>query len=203
MSGRTAPAEHSIKPIIAKRWSGRAIDPRPVDRALVLSMLEAARWAPSCFADEPWRFMLWDKERNADSWDAAMNTLVPANQQWARNAPILILVLADSQFSRNDKPNRWGQYDTGAATENLHLQGVANGLVVHQMGGFDADAVQLAFGIPDRFTAMSMIAVGHPGNVDDLDEGYRDGETATRARRPLSELVFEGAWDQPLIKTDE
>ncbi len=198
MSARPAPADHAINPIIADRWSARAIDPRPVDRALILSMLEAARWAPSCFGDEPWRFLLWDRERQPERWELAMNTLVSGNQQWARNAPILILVLADSQFTRNEKPNRWGQYDAGAAAENLHLQGVANGLVVHQMGGFDANGIQRAFGIPDRFSAMSMIAVGHPGVVDGSAQDRKDQDSAPRTRQPLSERVFEGAWNEPM-----
>ncbi|MEM6936038.1 MAG: nitroreductase family protein [Pseudomonadota bacterium] len=200
MSGRPAPADHPIESIISERWSGRAIDSRPVDRATVLSMLEAARWAPSCFGDEPWRFLLWDRERQPEGWEAALNTLADKNQQWARQAPVLILVMADSEFSRNGKPNRWAQYDTGAAAENLHLQGVAAGLVVHQMGGFDADAAHLAFGIPDRYVPMSMVAVGHPGELSDLDEDFQGGETGPRQRRPLSELVFEGAWDNPLLE---
>lgn len=198
MSGRPAATDHPIKKLIAQRWSGRAIDPKPVKRSVVLSMLEAARWAPSCFGDQPWRFVVWDRHQQPDAWESAMSTLAEANQRWARQAPILILVLADSLFSRNDKPNRWGQYDAGAAAENLHLQGVAEGLVVHQMGGFDADATHLAFGIPDRYVPMSMIAVGYPGDVANLDQGYQEGETAARERRTLSELVFEGSWDQPL-----
>ncbi len=198
MSGRSAPTDHPIDSIIAQRWSARAIDPRPLERRLLLSMLEAARWAPSCFGDEPWRFLVWDRERQPGPWETAMGTLVEANQQWARNAPVLLLVMADSQFSRNHKPNRWGQYDTGAAAENLHLQGVAHGLVVHQMGGFDAEAARQAFQVPVRFELMSMIAVGHPAPPNSLDEATAKAENSPRQRRPLAEFAFEGAWDLPL-----
>lgn len=194
MSGRTAPARHDIAPMIAERWSARAISDQMVESKLVLQMLEAARWAPSCFGDEPWRFIVWDRYRDAQSWESAASILAEKNQLWARSAPVLILSLADSEFERNGKPNRWGQYDTGAATENLHLQGVAMGLVVHQMGGFDVDAARKQFAIPERFTPMAMIAVGYPGDLEDLDESFRDGETAPRQRRPLTELAYQDRW---------
>ncbi len=199
MSGRPAITDHPVHPIIAERWSARAIDPdRPVEREKVLSMLEAARWAPSCFGDQPWRYLVWDRFEDSEAWEQAAANLAEGNQAWARPSPILILAVAATTFSRNGKPNRWGQYDTGAATENLHLQGVKLGLVVHQMGGFDPDAARSLFGIPDDFEPMAMIAVGYPGQVADLPEGYQDSESAPRQRKPLAELAFRGSWDTPL-----
>ena len=194
-AGRKADAQYPIASIVAQRWSARAIDrDTNVPRDVLLQLLEAARWAPSCFGEEPWRFMVWDRARNHDAWQAALTCLADKNQQWARNAPVLLLSLASQQFSRNGKPNRWSQYDTGAATENLHLQGVEAGLVVHQMGGFDADAVMQRFAIPDSLTPMAMIAVGYPAPVEVLPEAFRDGETAARSRSPLSELICEDQW---------
>ncbi|MEM9301357.1 MAG: nitroreductase family protein, partial [Pseudomonadota bacterium] len=185
-AGRPAPTELPIHPVIRGRWSGRAMDAaKPVERETVLTLLEAARWAPSCFGDEPWRYIVWDRNEDPEGWEAAASILAPKNQEWARSAPILLAVLANSQFSRNGKPNRWGEYDTGAATENLHLQGVELGLVVHQMGGFDGAAVSEQFGVPEHFTPMAMVAIGYPGPIEDLGEDFQSGETGERERRPL------------------
>ncbi len=195
MAAKPAPTTHEIAQIISNRWSARAIDPdRAVEPSTLMSLFEAARWAPSCFGDEPWRYVYWDRNQDPDGWEQAASILAEKNQRWARKAPVLILACAAKQFSRNGKANRWGQYDTGAATENLHLQGVELGLVVHQMGGFNGYLAQQKFSVPDQFIPMAMIAVGYPGTLDDLDEGFRQGETTERRRRPLDELVFAGSW---------
>lgn len=198
-SGKPAPTQYEITPVIANRWSGRAIDPdTPVAREHLLQMLEAARWAPSCYGAEPWRFLVWDRNRNPQGWERACECLAQGNQAWARNAPVLMVAVADSRFAHNDKPNRWGEYDTGAASVSLHIQGVELGLVVHQMGGFSKDQLAEAFDIPERYTPMAMIAVGHPGDPGSLSDDQRKNELGERRRRPLGEIAFEGSWENPL-----
>ncbi|MGH8671807.1 MAG: nitroreductase family protein, partial [Burkholderiales bacterium] len=120
--------------------------------------------------------------------------LVEGNRIWAKNAPMLMLSLADTVFRSNEKPNRWAQHDTGAASENMFLQSVALGLMLHQMGGFDATAIQKAFAIPERYTPMAMIAVGYQAVPEILDETLRQKELAPRTRQPLEECFFEGSW---------
>ena len=105
--------------------------------------------------------------------------------------------VADSRFSRNGKPNRWGQYDTGAASENLCLQATALNLVAHQMGGFDRARLAERFEIPERFTPMAMIAVGHPADPSTLPEDRQEDERARRSRRPLEDIAFHGHWGAP------
>ena len=187
-----------IHDLLARRWSGRAFDrDRPVSRESLEALLEAARWAPSCYGDEPWRFIVWDRFRDETAWQQAFECLGEWNQKWARTAPVLLLSAADSVFTKNDKPNRWGQHDTGAAGENLCLQAVALGLMAHPMGGFDADKARRVFGIPERFTPMAMIAVGHPAPAATLEGEYYDAEIAARGRTPLGTRCFEGGWDIP------
>lgn len=187
-----------IHELIARRWSARAIDPdRRVARDHLIVMLEAARWAPSCGGDEPWRYLAWDRFENESGWQRAWDCLSPGNQYWVRHAPVILASFADAEF-RNGKPNRWGQHDTGAASENLCLQGVALGLVVHQMGGFDKAKLADAFDVPERFTPMAMIAVGHPGDPAVLSEKHQSAEAAPRERQPFGELFFDGAWGKPL-----
>lgn len=191
----------AIHDLIARRWSGRAFDAgKAVRREQIVSLLEAARWAPSCFGDEPWRFIVWDKNSDAASWQKAFECLGEFNQQWVINAPVLLLAAASSVFHKNDKPNRWGQYDTGAAAENLCLQAVALGLMAHQMGGFDTGKVRDAFNIPLQYECMAMIAVGHPASPDSLQGDLRERELAGRMRGPLEERFFEGDWGIP-VKT--
>jgi nitroreductase len=189
----------AIDPLIAARWSPRAYDAsKPVTQTQIIALLEAARWAPSCFGDQPWRFIVWDKNTDPSAWQQALECLVPGNQAWAKEAPVLILVCADTLFGHNQTPNRWAQYDTGAATENLCLQATSMGLAAHQMGGFNADKTREAFGIPAQYTPMAMLSVGFEGDANNLPDDLKARELAERKRKPLGELFFNGVWAKPI-----
>jgi len=187
-----------IHDLMARRWSPRAYDPkRPVTREQIAVLLEAARWAPSCNGDEPWRYLIWDRTRDREGWQKAFDCLSDNNRKWVKNVPLLLLSCAGSIFQHSGKPNRWTQHDTGAASVSMALQAVALGLVVHQMGGFDMEKARAAFAIPAEYTPMAMIAVGYqagPETIDDPD--VRKKELAPRARKPLGERFFEGGWGQ-------
>lgn len=188
-----------INDIASKRWSCRAFDPeKPVKRQSIKSLCEAGRWAPSCFGDEPWRFLVFDKNNDKALWEKAFNSLDPWNQGWAKNAPVLLAVFADDKFRKTGKPNRWGQFDAGAACMNIYLQAVDIGLMSHPMGGFDADKLKKDFDVPDNFDAMAMIAVGYQAEPDSLDEEYYDSEVAERFRRPIGTTFFDGEWEKPI-----
>lgn len=188
-----------INDVIANRWSGRAYDPaKLVSREQLIALLEAARWAPSCYGDQPWRFIVWDKNSDAASWQRAFDCLAPGNQAWVQHAPVLLVTVADSLFNHNGQPNRWGQYDTGAAAENICLQAEALGLMAHQMGGFDADKTRATFGIPLQFTPMAMMAIGYPADPATFSPEVAERETAPRKRKELGELFFEGVWARPV-----
>ncbi len=188
-----------IAEIIANRWSGRAYDANQiVSRQQLIALLEAARWAPSCYGDQPWRFIVWDKNADNSAWQQALNCIVPNNQSWAKDAQVLMLVCANSVFDHNGKPNRWAQYDTGAAAENVCLQAEHMGLMAHQMGGFDADLAREKFRIPVEFTLMAMLSVGFPADIETVTGEALERETAPRKRKPLSELFFDGNWAKPV-----
>ena len=196
---KPAITEVAIDNTIAARWSGRAYDAaKAVSHEQIIAMLEAARWAPSCFGDQPWRFVVWNKSANAQAWQQAFDCIVPGNQAWVKDAPVLVLVCADTLFGHNQQPNRWAQYDTGAAAENLCLQASALGLMAHQMGGFDANLAREKFNIPAQYTPMAMVSVGHPADVATLSGDALARETAARTRKPLSELFFDGNWGEPV-----
>ncbi len=190
----------SIHEIIANRWSPVGFDAnKPVTHEQVMSMLEAARWAPSCYGDQPWRFIVSDKNTNEKAWQTAFDCIVPGNQKWAENAPVLILICADTRFSHNDKPNRWAAYDAGAAAVSLCLQATSLGLFTHQMGGFDGDKAREVFNIPEHVELMSMLAVGHIVDAGALPDELKQRQLNVRSRHPLGELFFDGIWNQPII----
>ncbi|MDX8398549.1 MAG: nitroreductase family protein [Mariprofundaceae bacterium] len=192
-------ASINVHNLIAQRWSPRAFDAeKSVEQEKLLSVLEAARWAPSCFGDEPWRFVVTNRFEDEQAWQQMLSLLAPKNQQWAQHAPVLMLACADSVFRANGKPNRWAEYDTGQASISLCLQATALGLVTHQMGGFDADKARDVLKIPEQFTAMAAIALGYQGDIGRLDEGFQSIEVAARERQPMSKNFFLGAWDKSI-----
>jgi nitroreductase len=192
---KVAPVTYPIDKVMARRWSPRAFDNRPVEREKIMTLLEAARWAPSCFNEQPWRFLVFD-ESNPESLERARACLVEGNA-WALKAPVLMISVARDNFSRGEKPNRTAQHDVGLATENLLLQAVEEGLAAHGMAGFHVERAREEFNIPDDFTVLAMIAIGYPytGSLDALDEKLRASELAPRQRKPIGEIAFAGAWD--------
>jgi len=200
MHTKAASTSVKIHDIIANRWSPRAIDAdKPVSRDALLALLEAARWAPSCFNDQPWRFIVCDKNTDVASWQSAFATLAEKNQLWAKNAPVLILAVAMANFNHNGKPNRWGMYDTGAASASLCLQATALGLVVHQMGGYDAEQARMAFNLPADCTPMGMMAIGFQAEADILAEDFKAAELAERSRNSLDGQFFAGTWGKGIV----
>ena len=190
----------AIDPTIAERWSGRAYDEsKPIAHEKVLALLEAARWAPSCMGDQPWRILVWNKALDQKSWQQAFDCLVEGNQSWVKDAPFLCLICADTLFTKNDQPNRWAEYDTGAAALNLCLQASSMGLSAHQLGGFSVNKARATFGIPEQYTLMAMISVGYLKDIDEVAGDLLARETAPRSRREMGALFFDGAWDKPIV----
>lgn len=157
----------------------------------LMQLFEAARWAPSSFNNQPWRIIY--ARRDSAHWDRLFNLLEPVNQQWAKQAAVLLLFASKQTFDYNGKPSITHTYDTGAAWENLALQGALLGLVVHGMQGFDYDRAKTELGVPDGFTIEAMAAIGRPGNKEDLPEKLRERETPND-RKKLSEIIFEGTF---------
>jgi nitroreductase len=190
----------AIAPTIAERWSGRAYDAsKPITQEQTLALLEAARWAPSCMGDQPWRILVWNKGVDAKAWQQAFDCLAEGNQSWVKDAPFLCLICANTLLTKNGQPNRWAEYDTGAAALNLSLQASSMGLSAHQLGGFSVDKARATFNIPEQFTLMAMISVGYLLDIERVTGDLLARETAPRSRRDLGALFFDGAWDKPII----
>lgn len=195
MIQKPADTAQPIDKNIAERWSGRAYDPTVmVTQEEITALCEAARWAPSCFGDEPWRYLVCDKNTDSIAWEKLLAALVPGNQEWAKNAPVLILATSIPNFSQNDKPNRWSGYDTGAASISICIQATSMGLMSHQMGGFDDKKIRESFGISDDIHMWSVIAIGHQAALDNLTEEQLERELSPRQRRPLEKAFFMNKW---------
>ncbi|ALG68203.1 nitroreductase family protein [Beggiatoa leptomitoformis] len=200
MKAKHAVTVSPVHDLIATRWSPRAYDAnKPVSREQILSLLEAARWSPSCFGDEPWRFIVCDKTSNPSAWEQAFSCLAEGNQTWVKNVPVILLAMASDTFKHNGQTNRWAQYDTGAASENLCLQAVALGLMAHQMGGFDPTKAKTVFDIPEGITCMAMIAVGYQAAEETLTNDLKEREAAPRQRIALEKQFFDGVWGKGII----
>jgi nitroreductase len=199
MQQKTATTSVPINELIARRWSPRAFDPtKPVSHDDLLALLEAARWAASCYNDQPWRYIVCNKTTDEAAWQRALEVMVEKNQQWAKNAPVLMLSVAMHDFNHNGKPNRWAMYDTGAASANLCLQATALGLIVHQMGGFDAEKARSVFNLPENCQPMAMMAVGYQTEADSLDEDFKPMELSGRSRVELKDRFYAGRWGEAI-----
>lgn len=161
----------------------------PVDREALLTLLEAARWAPSSGNGQPWRFVYG--LRGTPAFEVFLATLVPGNREWAHRAGALVL-LATRTVREDGKPAATAAFDAGATWMSFALQGTISGLVVHAMAGFDEEAARAAAGLPPHVEPQAMIAVGHPGRVEDLPERLRPREQPND-RLPLEAIAFEGA----------
>jgi nitroreductase len=197
MSAKSAPTDASVDAMLSGRWSPRAFSDKPVDRELIASLLEAARWAPSSYNMQPWRFIVWDRHADEASFDKAFATLVPFNQGWNAPVPVLIGVFANTLTPKGET-NRTAAYDAGAAAMSLVLQAHAMGMAAHQMSGFDPDKLREAFGIPQDVQVLTLISIGFKGDPAQLDDVLREREMAPRSRLPASAIAYAGEWGQPV-----
>jgi nitroreductase len=195
---KPAPVNYPVHDLIANRWSPRAFDPqRPVGSAELCQLLEAARWSASCSNEQPWQFIV-TTHSDPSSYAKLLECLVPANAVWAKNAPVLLLVLARTTFKRNDSSNDWALYDAGQAAASLVIQATALGLVAHQMAGFDATLAISHFQIPSTIRPLAVIALGYGADPSTLPTPeLQQRETAPRTRIDLTEFTFGGNWGEP------
>jgi nitroreductase len=188
---KTAPTDLPILDVVKNRWSPYAFAETPVPRETLLTILEATRWSASSFNEQPWRFIIGERGQG-QAFEKLLETLIPQNAAWAKNAPVLMLGVAKKTFSHNGSPNRVAFYDLGQAVGTLTMQATALGLFLHQMGGFDADKARTLFAIPDDYEIGAVIALGSLGAPESLEnDGLRARHNnPERVRKPLTELLF-------------
>lgn len=188
---RTAPTEHPVLDVLAGRWSPRAYDAQnSIDEAKLSTALEAARWSPSANNSQPWRFIV--ARRGTALHAQVVDALVGFNQTWARNAAVLVVAVAETATADGTAISH-AQYDLGQAVAHFSVQAHHDGLVVHQMSGFDPEAVREFADLEERFVPTTVFAVGEFGDVSTLPEVLQEREVAPRVRRPIDETVILSA----------
>lgn len=184
--------DHDVAPQFPARWSPRSFTDRSLSQAEVMSLLEAARWAPSASNIQPWR-LIWALRGEA-AFDDIGNTLTGVNPVWASKAAVLIAVASKDTFPNRDNvevPNRTAGFDSGAAWMSLALQARAMGLYSHAMGGFDKDKLSATIALPDGHSLHCVVAVGELGKADALPTDLQLREKPS-GRKPVAEIAMHG-----------
>jgi nitroreductase len=189
---REPQAQYPVDELFLDRWSPRALSGEGVTDEELMTLFEAARWAPSSYNNQPWRILY--ARRETEQWPVFFNLLVEGNQAWAKDAAALLLFVSKETFDFNGKPYPTHSFDTGAAWENLALQATMLGLATHGMQGFDYERARTELNIPEGFRVEAMIAVGRHGDPAQLSESLRERE-APSGRKSLSEITCEGAFN--------
>ncbi|MBI2148013.1 nitroreductase family protein [Candidatus Woesearchaeota archaeon] len=183
--------DHPINTLILNRWSPRSMTGEELEDKELMSLFEAARWAPSSYNNQPWRFLY--AKRNTKQWSIFLDLLVEGNRVWAQNAAVLVVVASKKTFDHNNGQSKTHSFDAGAAWENLALEGTSRGLVVHGMEGFDSKKARMSLKIPENYDVEAMIAIGIKGPKESLPESYQKAERPNQ-RKPLKDIVMEGVF---------
>ena len=186
-------ADHPIEPLILSRWSPRAFDASRMPLGDLLTILEGGRWAPSAFNIQPWRFLY--ARREDKHWPAFLSLLNPENQQWARQASVLIFLVSDTVMPADgDRPetvSHYNSFDAGAAWMQVALQATALGYAAHAMAGLDFNQASNVLHLPNRFRLEIGITIGRATTASVLSDDLRAREKPSN-RIPLSRIAFSG-----------
>jgi nitroreductase len=193
---KEAITRYPIHSLLKRRWSPRAFAETPVEKEKLQSIFEAARWSPSSGNEQPWKYIVGIKPD--ETWQKIFNSLEDGNKAWNIHVPILVISIGRMVRSRNLEPYFHFQYDTGQSVAHLSIEVMNQGLFIHQMAGFDPEKIIEEFNIPPDHQPLTAIAIGYPGNIEDLPEFQRKRELSARTRKDFSEFVFSGTFGNEL-----
>jgi len=186
---------HSVHPLFVERWSPRAFTGEPLANETLFGFFEAARWAPSAYNSQPWRFLY--AKNDSEHWPQFVGLLSEFNRAWAQNASALVILLSKTHFVPPGKteaiPATTHAFDAGAAWANLALQASLDGWSTHAVGGYDKDKAREVLGIPADYALEAAIVIGKRGDKTLLPPNLQEREQPS-PRRPLAELVAEGGF---------
>lgn len=189
----TRESSFPIDDAILARWSPRAFDRRAITQAQLMHLFEAARWAPSCYNSQPWRFIY--AVREGSDWEKLLSILDPFNRDWAQHAGALVVVAAKRTMTT--KPGQSSvlspsyAFDAGAACSMLALEATRQGLHTHVMAGISCERAVHLLRVPDDCEVLVAIAIGGIGDPASLPDGLRARELPS-GRQGLEQIAFEG-----------
>lgn len=180
-----------VQPLIYTRWSPRSMTGEEMSDEELFPLFEAARWAPSSFNSQPWRFLY--AKRNTPEWDLFFNLLIDFNKEWVKNGAVILCVVSRDTFEHNGKPTVTHSYDTGAAWMALAIEGASRGYVVHGMSGFDFQRAKKELQVPDGYTVEAMAAIGKIAPKEKLPKEMQEKE-APSLRKEIREFALMGGF---------
>jgi nitroreductase len=185
---KIVPTQYEIHPLLLQRWSARSFAKKTIQIETLHHLFEAASWAASSMNEQPWRFVFGSKD--SELFSLMYSTLAGGNQVWAKDAQVLIAVIANTHFS-DGSMNLHAWHDVGAASTYLLLQAAELGILGHQMGGFKRDIAESLLNIPNHCSIVSIIALGYPDSHEVLPEPFQSREITPRTRKPIHTFVFD------------
>jgi len=192
---KLADTDYPIHELLQKRWSPRAFSEKLIDTELLNQLFEAARWAPSSYNEQPWRFIVARKD-NEEAYDQLASVMNDFNQSWAMDAPVLVLALTKTTFDLDGRDNPHAGHDLGQAIAHLTFEATKNDLYVHQMAGILPEKARELYNISDDYNPMTMFAIGYKGQPESLNDKMKKQETSPRIRKDLDEIVFDAEWEE-------
>jgi nitroreductase len=178
--------EYDVDPLFVNRWSPRSMTGGSLEEREFLPLFEAARWAPSSRNEQPWRFLY--ATRDGEDWETFLSLPYEKNRQWASDAAVLVVVCSKTTFEYDGSPNGTHAFDTGAAWQNLALEGTRRGLAVHAMAGFDDEKAVRTLNVPDEYAVHAMVAIGVHAPAEASESEHPND------RKPLERIVGEGGF---------
>lgn len=195
-SVKKATPEYPIQRIIADRWSPYGFADRPVSETDLSSLFEAARWSASSYNEQPWTYFVATKKDHSE-FQRLLSCLVPANQEWAKAAPVLVLAVVSLRFAKTGKDNHAAVHDLGLASATLVMEATARDLSVHQMIGILPDTARELYQIPAHHEPWTALAIGYKAHANELLDGFHERDLTPRQRKPISQFVFSRTWGEP------
>ena len=186
---KIAKTDFSVLESIKNRWSPRSFAEKQINKEIISSILEAARWSPSAFNEQPWRFVLGIKNEG-DNYSKIFESLVEFNKNWAKNAPVLIVSCGKTNFTHNNKSNNYVAYDTGQSVAYLTMQALSENIYVHQMAGFDKVMLKNNLNISEGLEVFAVMALGYLDSPEKLSEDLKKLELTERQRKTQNDLIF-------------
>jgi nitroreductase len=185
--------DHPAHRIFVDRWSPRGFSEEAIPEAELLTFFEAARWAPSSYNSQPWRFLY--ALRGQPEFDTFLGPLIEFNRGWAKHAAALVYVISKKTFTPAGKTeptvSRTHSFDAGAAWANFANQAALSGWATHGMSGFDVETAQKALGVPDGFAVEIVAAVGRKGDGAYLAASLKEREKPS-TRLPVADFAASG-----------
>lgn len=186
---KPAPTTYPVHELIRNRWSPRSFSAQPIAQDTLNQVFEAASWAFSAMNAQPWQY-IYAHKADTVAFQKILETLMPGNQPWAKNAAVLIIALAKTTHA-DGQPNGAALHDLGAANATLFLEATALGLHGHVMGGFDREKTRRDFNLPENLTPAVIMGLGYLGEAEQLEEPFLSREKAARSRKPVAEFAFQ------------